>query len=304
MPLGDIHARVTEAFDWFEQTVLNLDNGVQIVLIAAALAPALIFGPRLRRLVAQATSGFLKTGLPRRLINAASMLMTPLALLLVLTLIQILLAALDRPYAIVNASTSLMTAWIVIRAVSLVIQSKFWSKVAFYIAWPIAVLDVFGLLVPVIQQMQTLAVPLGVADDGSPVQLSLLDIFRTLIYFAALFWLASLAGRTINGQLEKNRGAVARFQGDHLQSAGRGSAGHRAADRVADDRVQPGHFGDLLRRGGHRGRSGPAEDRVELRRRFHPAGGQIHQARRRHRGGRHVRLGHRHAVALCVGAHP
>jgi len=42
-----------------------------------------------------------------------------------------------------------------------------------------------------------------VADDGSPVQLSLLDIFRTLIYFAALFWLASLAGRTINGQLEK-----------------------------------------------------------------------------------------------------
>jgi len=129
--------------------------------------------------------------------------MTPLALLLVLTLIQILLAALHRLYAIVNASTSLMTAWIVIRAVSLVIQSKFWSKVAFYIAWPIAVLDVFGLLVPVIQQMQTLAVPLGVADDGSPVQLSLLDIFRTLIYFAALFWLASLAGRTINGQLEK-----------------------------------------------------------------------------------------------------
>jgi small-conductance mechanosensitive channel len=203
VPFDEIQTRLLAAFDWFEQTVLNLDNGIQLALITAALVPALIFGPRLRHLVVQATSGFLKTGLPRRLINAASRLMTPLALLLVLTLIQVVLAALERPYAIVNASTSLMTAWIVIRAVSLIIQSKFWSNVAFYIAWPIAVLDVFGLLMPVIQQMQALAIPLGVADDGTPVQLSLFDIVRTLVYFGFLFWLASLAGRTINSQLEK-----------------------------------------------------------------------------------------------------
>lgn len=203
VPFDEIQTRLLAAFDWFEQTVLNLDNGIQLALIAAALIPALIFGPRLRDLVVQATSGFLKTGLPRRLINATAMLMTPLALLLVLTLIQILLAALERPYALVNAATSLMTAWIVIRAVSLVIQSKFWSNIAFYIAWPIAVLDVFGLLVPVIQQLQGLAIPLGVADDGTAIQLSLFDILRTLVYFGVLFWLASLAGRTINSQLEK-----------------------------------------------------------------------------------------------------
>lgn len=203
LPLGELHAPLMAAFDWFERTVLNVDNAVQLVLIAAALAPALILGPRLRRFAAQALSGFLKTGLPRRLINAATLLVTPLALLLVLTAIQLLLAALGRPFAIVDAATSLMTAWIVIRAVSLIIQSKFWSSVAFYLAWPIAVLDVFGLLAPMIQQMQGLAIPLGVAGDGSPVQLSLFDILRTLIYFAVLFWLASLAGRTVNAQLEK-----------------------------------------------------------------------------------------------------
>jgi len=203
VPFDEIQARLLAAFDWFEQTVLNLDNGVQLALITAALVPALVFGPRLRRLLIQATSGFLKTGLPRRLINAASRLMTPLALLLVLTLIQLVLAALDRPYALLNAATSLITAWIVIRAVSLIIQSRFWSNVAFYIVWPIAVLDVFGLLMPVIAQMQALAIPLGVADDGTAIQLSLFDIVRTLVYFGALFWLASLAGRTINSQLEK-----------------------------------------------------------------------------------------------------
>ncbi|MCC5997374.1 MAG: mechanosensitive ion channel [Oceanicaulis sp.] len=203
VPFDEIQTRLLAAFDWFEQTVLNLDNGVQLALITAALIPAMVFGPRLRRLVVQATSGFLKTGLARRLINAASRLMTPLALLLVLTLIQVVLAALERPYAIVNAATSLITAWIVIRAVSLIIQSKFWSNVAFYIVWPIAVLDVFGLLMPVIQQMQALAIPLGVADDGTAIQLSLFDIVRTLVYFGALFWLASMAGRTINAQLER-----------------------------------------------------------------------------------------------------
>ncbi len=203
LALDEIQARLLEAFDWFEQTVLNLDNGVQLALITAALAPALIFGPKLRQLVIQTTSGFLKAGLARRLINAVSRLMTPLALLLVLTLIQLVLAALERPYALLNAATSLMTAWIVIRAVSLIIQSKFWSNVAFYIAWPIAVLDVFGLLVPVTQQMQAFAIPLGVADDGTAIQLSLFDIVRTLVYFGVLFWLASLAGRTINSQLEK-----------------------------------------------------------------------------------------------------
>ncbi len=203
VPFDEIQTRLLAAFDWFEQTVLNLDNGVQLALITAALIPALVFGPRLRQLVIQSTSGFLKTGLARRLINAVSRLMTPLALLLVLTLIQVVLAALDRPYALLNAATSLITAWIVIRAVSLIIQSRFWSNVAFYIVWPIAVLDVFGLLMPVIAQMQALAIPLGVADDGSPVQLSLFDIVRTLVYFGALFWLASLAGRTINSQLEK-----------------------------------------------------------------------------------------------------
>ncbi|KAA5804750.1 mechanosensitive ion channel [Alkalicaulis satelles] len=204
VPLNELQARLIAAYDWFEQSVLNWDNGVQLALITAAVIPALIFGPRLRALIVQSTSGFLKTGWPRRLINAAAMLMTPLALLAALTLFQVVLAALERPYALVNAATSLMTAWIVIRAVSLVIQSKFWSNIAFYIAWPIAVLDVFGLLVPVIAQMQALAIPLGVADDGSAIQLSLFDIVRTLVYFGVLFWLASLAGRAINTQLDRS----------------------------------------------------------------------------------------------------
>ena len=52
-------------------------------------------------------------------------------------------------------------------------------------------------------QLQALAIPLGETEDGEPVRLTLLDVLRTVMYFAALFWAASFAGRAIDQQLEK-----------------------------------------------------------------------------------------------------
>jgi hypothetical protein len=156
-----------------------------------------MFGPRLRNLIHEATKTRIKTGMWRRLLTAALALMTPLALYLVLTMIRVGLGALDRPtVAIVSAAISLMSAWLVIRAVTLIIRSQFWSRLAFYIIWPVAALDVFGLLDDVIAQLQALSIPLGETSEGEPVSLSLFDVLRTMIYFGLLFSIASFAGRT------------------------------------------------------------------------------------------------------------
>jgi len=203
VPVEVLQEHLLAVWHWFVQAMLNLDVALQIGLVAAAIIPALVFGPRLRRLVEHHTASRIRTGLARRLLSAALALATPLALLLVLAIIRIVLGSLDRPFAIVDAAMSLMSAWLVIRAVTLIIRSKFWSNVAFYVIWPIAALDVFGLLDDVVVQLQALAIPLGETADGAPVDLSLFDILRTVIYFAALFWIASLAGRAINAQLEK-----------------------------------------------------------------------------------------------------
>ena len=203
VPIEVLQEHLLAVWHWFIQAMLNLDIALQIGLIAAAIIPALMFGPRLRRLVEHHTASRIRTGLARRLLSAALALATPLALLTVLALIRIVLGSLERPFALVDAAMSLMTAWLVIRAVTLIIRSKFWSNVAFYVIWPVAALDVFGLLDDVVMQLQALAIPLGETDEGTPVDLSLFDILRTVIYFAALFWLASLAGRTVNSQLEK-----------------------------------------------------------------------------------------------------
>ncbi|WP_297733089.1 mechanosensitive ion channel domain-containing protein [uncultured Maricaulis sp.] len=203
LPMEVLEGRVRDAWDWLVASLLNIDVALQLGLVLAAFIPALIFGPRLRHVVEGLTNGRIKTGLARRLLTAAISLATPLALVGVLATIRIVLGALDRPFGLIDAAMSLMTAWLVIRAVTLIIRSRFWSKVAFYVAWPVAALDVFGLLDDVVMQLQALAIPLGETDEGEPVDLSLFDVLRTLLYFGVLFWLASLAGRTVNAQLER-----------------------------------------------------------------------------------------------------
>tara|TARA_R110000868_G_scaffold35549_4_gene127408 strand:+ start:921 stop:2288 length:1368 start_codon:yes stop_codon:yes gene_type:complete len=203
LPVEAAQAQALALWHWLVETLLNMDIALQVGLIAAAIIPALFFGPRLRRIVETHTAARIRTGLARRLLSAALALATPLALLIVLAMIRVGLGAVDRPVALVDAAMSLMSAWLVIRAVTLTIRSKFWSSVAFYVVWPVAALDVFGLLDDVVMQLQALAIPLGETSDGAPVDLSLFDVLRTVIYFAALFWVTSLAGRAVNNQLQK-----------------------------------------------------------------------------------------------------
>ncbi|MGD8415884.1 MAG: mechanosensitive ion channel [Pseudomonadales bacterium] len=198
--------QVTEALlalvDWARTYLLNFAVLIQVGLIVAALVPAVIFGPRLKRLIREHLSTRMKADFSRRLTDALAELATPIALYLTLTAIRIGLGSADQPMDWVAAALSLMNAWIAVRVVTLVIRSRFWSRVAFYIAWPIAALDAVGMLGPVVEQLQQLAIPLGRGESGEPIRFSLLDVIRTLIYFAMLFWGASTLGRILQQRLE------------------------------------------------------------------------------------------------------
>ena len=134
---------------------------------------------------------------------AVAVIATPLALLIILQAALIVLRALDRPSQIVSGGVSLLTAWIVIRLVTLVIRSPFWSKLAFYIAWPVAALDAFGVLSNVLRELDAFAIPIGVNPDKTPITFSALDVLRTVIVFVALFALANLGARLLKNRLER-----------------------------------------------------------------------------------------------------
>ena len=54
--------------------------------------------------------------------------------------------ALDIPMRLAGSSTALLMAWIVIRLVSNVVRSPFWSRIIFITAWTVAALQIVGIL--------------------------------------------------------------------------------------------------------------------------------------------------------------
>lgn len=203
LPADEVADAVLALIEWAETYLLTLSVLLQIGLIAAAVIPALLFGPRLKRLISHQLSARVRAGFLQRLVNALSDLATPIALYITLTVIRIGLGSAGQPVDWVSAALALMNAWIIVRVVTLVIGSQFWSRVAFYVAWPIAALDAFGLLGPVVEQMRELAIPLGEGEGGQAIRFSLLDVFRTLFYFALLFWGSTTLSRLLQSRLER-----------------------------------------------------------------------------------------------------
>ncbi len=191
----------SKIFDWLRTTMLTLDTGLQAGLLAAAIIPSFVFGPQIKRLIDAHVEPRMPHGALRRIANAFGYVATPIALYVVLQTAVLALKAAGRPSALVEAGVSMLTAFIVIRLVTLIIRSPFWSRTAFYIAWPVAALDAFGALDDVLRELDALSVPLGENDAGEPITFSLLDAARTLIIFAVLFWIAGFANRFLKARI-------------------------------------------------------------------------------------------------------
>ncbi|MEM9898340.1 MAG: hypothetical protein AAF742_03070, partial [Pseudomonadota bacterium] len=120
--------RGIEFFEWTKANLLSLDNAIQLGLLIGALLPAALFGPQLKRLIQTQLAPRVPYGVLRRAANAFANLATPIALYIFLQISVPILGGFGRSSLIIQAATSLLSAWIVIRLVTLVIRSPFWSR--------------------------------------------------------------------------------------------------------------------------------------------------------------------------------
>ncbi|MAW79151.1 MAG: mechanosensitive ion channel protein MscS [Parvularcula sp.] len=196
-----IRERVLAFFDGFQANMLTAGVAIEAAIVVAAILPAAFFGPRLRKLIQSQIAPRAPYGLLRRAANAFAHIATPIALLLVLQAAMVGLRAAGNSTSVVSAAVSLLTAWIVIRLVTLVIRSPFWSRVAFYVAWPIAALDAFGVLDDVVRQLEAFSFPIGEDENGVEQSFSALDFLRTVAVFGVLFWGARFLNHLIQGRI-------------------------------------------------------------------------------------------------------
>ena len=199
--IGTVASRVASFWDSLQSHMLTAGVAIEAAILIAAIAPAAFFGPRLRKLIQTQIAPRAPYGVLRRAANAFAHLATPIALFLVLQAAAIALQAAGNSTGLISAGVSLLAAWIVIRLVTLVIRSPFWSRVAFYLAWPIAALDAFGVLDDVVRQLDAFSIPIGKDENGVRQLFSALDLLRTLAVFGVLFWGAQFLNGLIKGRV-------------------------------------------------------------------------------------------------------
>ncbi|MFQ5562015.1 MAG: mechanosensitive ion channel family protein [Parvularculaceae bacterium] len=187
---------------WAGEHLMTFDTALQGAILIAALVPATLFGPQLKRFISSQVAPRAPYGFLRRGAQAFAHIATPIALYIILQVAVIACGSVGQPSALVEAAVSLLTAWIVIRLVTLVIRSPLWSRVAFYIAWPLAALDAFGVLDDVVRQLDAFSIPLSTDERGVSADISALDIVRAVVVFVGLFWLANLANRFLKGRIK------------------------------------------------------------------------------------------------------
>ena len=196
-----VTGNIEKALAWLQGQMLSVDVAIQAGILFIALAPAAVFGPQLKKLIQSQIAPRAPYGPLRRAANAFAYIATPIALLIILQLTVVLLDTLGMSRGLVEVGVTLLAAWIIIRMVTLVIRSPFWSRFAFYIVWPIAALDAFGVLDDVVRQLDAFSIPIGKDETGAAQRYSALDFIRTLAVFGVLFWAASFANKFIKGRI-------------------------------------------------------------------------------------------------------
>ncbi len=209
---GDLGDQLAMVAAWVGRQLSSVDVSIQAGIIAASLIPAAIFGSQIRKLIMAQIAPRAPYGVLRRAANAFAHIALPIALYLIWQAASLILDATGRPNGVVNASISLLTAWIVIRLVTLVIRSPFWSRVAFYIAWPVAALDAFDLLDNAIRLLDAVSVPLGRNADGTVGAFSAFDFIRVIIILLVLFWMAGAASRFLKARIAASADLTPSFQ--------------------------------------------------------------------------------------------
>ena len=96
-------------------------------------------------------------------------------------------------------TTSLLTAWVIIQAATILVRSHFWSRTIAITAWVIAALNILGILSPTILFLDEISFTLGQAS------ISVLTIMQAVVTLSILLWITAIAGQIIESKLKSSQ---------------------------------------------------------------------------------------------------
>ena len=195
----DLH-RVAELGDailrWLAANVFVLNNAAQLAIVLVALGVAVL------------ATRWLPKSLPQHvqlaplatLLNALRPL-APVLIWLVLTWLALLVTRVaHRPSHLIEIAVSLLTAWVVIRILSLAAPSLRWARLMTWAVWSVAALSILGLLDPTIAMLDAAAL-----DFTPRLRVSVYSVIKSALVLGVLLTLASSVTRTLAARIRTSR---------------------------------------------------------------------------------------------------
>ena len=189
---------VSEALLKIWASVLNnlqdISIAVQIfIIIAVFILVKLLIQPRLKLLLTKVAQNTLLPYSIKKPIFAIRTLSGDLAWLILQWIAIAIADSYGQPVSVLNVVASLLTAWVIIRMASLLVQNRTLSLSISIFAWSIAALNIFGLLDATITLLDGWFIMLG------DVRVSPLSVAKIIIFTWLFFW----AAKSISGVIER-----------------------------------------------------------------------------------------------------
>ena len=182
---------------WLAANVFVLNNAAQLAIVLVALGVAV--------LAARWLPKSLPLPQPVQVAPLATLMhalrpLAPALIWLVLTWLALLVArAAHRPSHLIDIAVSLLTAWVVIRILSLAAPSARWARLMTWAVWSVAALSILGLL------DSTIAMLDAVALETPRLRVSLYSVIKSALVFVVLLTLASSVTRTLAARIRTSR---------------------------------------------------------------------------------------------------
>jgi small-conductance mechanosensitive channel len=190
----DIRAEFVNWWAWAEMWLLTITEQLQSVAFVMQLVAIVATGFLayfLVKILGRLTLNLLSTVLAERWVvlvsSVGGTVVIPGLWLVLLWLVVEVASNSGITSAVMGAGVSLLTAWIVIRLVTMVVRHQLWSRVIFFSVYSLAALDILGVLGRV---QEALA---GIGFSYGEVRITALNLLHGLVFLVLLLWLMALA---------------------------------------------------------------------------------------------------------------
>ncbi|PIW27878.1 MAG: mechanosensitive ion channel protein MscS [Rhodospirillales bacterium CG15_BIG_FIL_POST_REV_8_21_14_020_66_15] len=183
------------ALAWIDANLLAVGNLVQLGVILATFVAARLLSPRLEAVLdlRPDVRWYARFGVP--VAAALKPIARPVVWLAALWFAVFAAKGAGWPHQVMEGAVSLLTAWAVIRLASSFIRNPFWARAVAVTAWSIAALNLLGLLVPVADTLDRMALHLG------DFRISVLGVVKAALVSALFLYLASVASRLAEARI-------------------------------------------------------------------------------------------------------